>query len=56
MLIVAVPGLPKVALEMLLKTTLNCSVDSLATSLLIATAKLFDDSPGPKVSVPDLAV
>lgn len=53
---VAVAGLPKRAFVGLLNKTLKVSFDSLTTSFVMNTLKLFDDSPGAKASVPEIAV
>jgi hypothetical protein len=56
MLTVALTGVPRRAFEALLNTTLNVSLDSLVASFVMNTLKLFDDSPGAKLSVPEIAV
>lgn len=55
MLTVATVGLPRLAFEALLKTTLKVSVDSLMASSTMDTLKVFAVSPGAKVSVPETA-
>ena len=49
-------GLPRVALDELLKRILKVSVDSFVASFVRSTLKLFDDSPDAKVSVPKVVV
>jgi hypothetical protein len=56
MLTVALTGLSRRAFAGLLNTTLNVSFDSLMTSFVMNTLKLFAVSPGANVSVPEIAV
>ena len=49
-------GLPRVALDALLRTMLNVSFDSLMLSSIMTMLKLFAVSPGANVSVPEAAV
>ena len=52
MVITVDAGLPKIAFETSLKMRLNDSLPSTSESLIIATVKLFDDSPAANESVP----
>ena len=56
MLTVATDGLPSVALDALLRTMVNVSVDSLTLSSTMPILKLFAVSPGANVSVPAAAL
>jgi hypothetical protein len=51
----AVAGLPRLAFDTLLNMRWNVSLVSNKLSLIMATLKFFDDSPGAKVSIPDIA-
>jgi len=55
MLTVATAGLPTFAFAAFVKVTVNLSVDSLVVSSAIDRLRLFDDSPGANVNVPDAA-
>jgi hypothetical protein len=55
-LTVATDGLPRFAFEALLRVMLKVSVDSFAVSFVIERLRLFDDSPGANVNVPEAAV
>ena len=52
MVTVAIDGAPKVAPDGLLRLTLKVSLPSMYESSLISTTKLFEVSPGAKLSVP----
>ena len=55
MLTVATAGLPRFAFTAFVNVTVNVSVDSLVVSSGIDRLRLFDDSPGANVNVPDAA-